>query len=299
MSPELVVQNLVFGLFVGSTYGVAAVGLSLVFGVLRVLNVAHGELLMLGGYLTFWLFALFGLDPFLSVLVCGPALFLLGLALNQGLFTFVERLDEETKIKNSLLISFGLTLVIQNAAQTLWSADDRSVTSTYAAGGTAVLGIAVPYTRLAALLVGLLVILALQQLLQRTYFGKAVRATAEDWEAAAVAGIDVQRTYLVTFALGAALAGVAGTLVSLQYSIAPAIGLAWTLKALVVVVLAGMGSIFGAFAAGLVLGVAEQLSVFVVGSAYREAVGLVLFLLVLLLRPQGLFGARLREDVAL
>ena len=290
MSPELVVQNLVFGLFVGSTYGVAAVGLSLVFGVLRVLNVAHGELLMLGGYVTFWLFALFGLDPFLSVLVCGPALFLLGLALNQGLFTFVERLDEETKIKNSLLISFGLTLVIQNAAQTLWSADERSVTSAYAAGGTAVLGVAVPYPRLAALVIGLLAILALQQLLQRTYFGKAVRATAEDWEAAAVAGIDVRRTYLVTFGLGSALAGVAGTLVSLQYSIAPAIGLAWTLKALVVVVLAGMGSILGAFGAGLVLGVAEQLSVFAVGSAYREVVGLVLFLLVLLLRPQGLFG---------
>jgi branched-chain amino acid transport system permease protein len=290
VSPELVVQNLVFGLFVGSTYGVAAVGLSLVFGVLRVLNVAHGELLMLGGYVTFWLFALLGLDPFLSVLVCGPALFLLGLALNQGLFTFVERLDEETKIKNSLLISFGLTLVIQNAAQTLWSADERSVTSAYAAGGTAVLGVAIPYPRLAAFVIGLLAILALRQLLARTYFGKAVRATAEDWEAAAVAGIDVRRTYLVTFGLGSALAGVAGTLVSLQYSIAPAIGLAWTLKALVVVVLAGMGSILGAFGAGLVLGVAEQLSVFAVGSAYREVVGLVLFLLVLLLRPQGLFG---------
>lgn len=290
MTPELAVQNLLFGLFVGSTYGVAAVGLSLVFGVLRVLNVAHGELLMLGGYATYWLFTLLRLDPFLSVLVCGPALFLLGLALNQGVFRFVERLDEEMKIKNSLLISFGLTLVIQNAAQTLWSADERSVTSAYTAGGTTLFGIAFPYTRLAAFAMGLVVILALQQLLQRTYFGKAVRATAEDWEAAAVAGIDVQRTYLVTFALGAALAGVAGSLVSLQYSIAPAIGLAWTLKALVVVVLAGMGSIFGAFAAGLLLGVAEQLSVFVVGSAYREAVGLILFLLVLLLRPQGLFG---------
>jgi branched-chain amino acid transport system permease protein len=290
MSPELVVQNLLYGLFVGSNYGVAAVGLSLVFGVLRVLNVAHGELLMLGGYATYWLFALVGLDPFLSVLVCAPALFLVGLALHRGLFRFVERLDEETKIKNSLLISFGLTLVIQNAAQALWSADERSVASAYAGGGTTLLGIAIPHTRLAALMIGLLAILALRQLLQRTYFGKAVRATAEDWEAAAMVGVDVQRTYLLTFALGAALAGGAGTLVSLQYSIAPAIGLAWTLKALVVVVLAGMGSIFGAFGAGLVLGVAEQLSAFAVGSAYREVVGLVLFLLVLLLRPQGLFG---------
>ena len=152
------------------------------------------------------------------------------------------------------------------------------------------MGVALPYTRLAGLILALLTILALHQLLQRTYFGKAVRATAEDWEAASVAGIDVQRTYLITFALGAALAGMAGTLVSIQYSIAPTVGIAWTLKALVVVVLAGLGSIFGAFAAGLLLGVAEQISVFILGAAYREVVGLVLFLLVLVLRPQGLFG---------
>ena len=119
MSPQLIAQNLVFGVFVGSNYGLAAVGLSLVFGVLRVLNVAHGELLMIGGYVTFWLFTLTGLDPFLCAPITAAVLFLLGLALNQGLFGFVERLDEETKIKNSLLISFGLTLVIQNAAQAL------------------------------------------------------------------------------------------------------------------------------------------------------------------------------------
>jgi branched-chain amino acid transport system permease protein len=290
MTPEVIAQNLLFGLFVGSTYGVAAVGLSLIFGVLRVLNVAHGELLMLGGYVTFWLFTLAGLDPFLSVLVCAPVLFLFGMVLNWGLFGFVERLDEEAKVKNSLLISFGLTLVLQNAAQALWSADERSVTSTLVRGGTVIAGVAIPYTRLAVFVVALLAILALHQLLQRTYFGKAVRATAEDWEAAAIAGIDVQRTYLVTFGIGAALAGIAGTLISVQYSISPAVGLVWTLKALVVVILAGLGSVFGAFAAGLILGVAEQLSVFVVGAAYREVIGLALFLLVLLLRPQGLFG---------
>ncbi len=290
MSAEIVAQNIVFGLFVGSNYGIAAVGLSLVFGVLRVLNVAHGELLMLGGYVTFWLFTQLGLDPFASVLVCAPAMFVFGLALDRGLFVFVQRLDDDSKIKNSLLISFGLTLVLQNAAQALWSADERSVSSSLIGGGTVILGVAIPYTRLGAMLVSLLVVLALHQLLQRTYFGKAVRATAEDWEAAAVAGINVQRTYLLTFGIGAALAGVAGTLVSVQYSIAPSIGLAWTLKALVVVVLAGLGSIFGAFLAGLALGVAEQLSVFVIGASYREVVGLVLFLLVLVLRPQGLFG---------
>lgn len=294
MSLEAIAQQLAFGIFVGGNYGVAAVGLSLVFGVLRVLNVAHGALLMLGAYLTFWLFSLLGVDPFVSVLVSGPALLLLGLGLNQGLFAFVERLDEERKVNASLLISFGLALVIQNLAQLLWTADERSVNAAYAGKGVTLLGVVLPYTRVGSLTVGFLAILALDRLLRRTYFGKAVRATADDWEAAALAGIDVQRVYLVTFGLGAALGGVAGSLLTLGYSIAPSMGEALTLKAMVVVVLAGMGSIFGAFAAGIFLGVAEVLSVFAIGAPYREVVGLLLFLLVLLVRPQGLFGRRAR-----
>jgi branched-chain amino acid transport system permease protein len=292
LSLDGIVQNLVFGLFVGSNYGIAAVGLSLVFGVLKVLNVAHGELLMLGGYLSYWLFTLAGVDPFLSLGLCVPALFLLGLALHRGLFHYVEQLDEEARIKNSLLISFGLALIVQNVALTLWTADERSITTGYSGSGVSLFGVVLPFTRMAGLVAGLLVIVALHLLLYRTYFGKAVRATTEDWEAAELAGIDVRRTYLVTFALGAALAGLAGALVSVGYSIAPAVGLAWTLKALVVVVLAGLGSVFGTFVAGLLLGVVEALSVLAIGAPYREVVGLSMFLAVLLLRPRGLFGRR-------
>lgn len=292
MSPELLAQNVVFGLFVGSMYGTAAVGLSLVFGVLRVLNVAHGELIMFGGYASYWLFSLAGIDPFLSLLVCAPLLFLLGLGLNSALFARVTRLDEEAKIKNSLLISFGLALIFQNLAIYLWTADERGITTAYSGWGTTVAGVVLPFTRLASLVAALAVVLALHLFLQRTYPGKAIRATALDWEAAALTGVDVRVVYLATFGLGTALAGVAGTLVSIGYSIHPNIGLAWTLKALVVVVLAGMGSILGAFAAGLLLGVAESLSVIAIEPAYREVVGLVLFLLVLLVRPQGLFGRR-------
>jgi branched-chain amino acid transport system permease protein len=256
--------------------------------------VAHGELLMLGGYLTFWLFALAGVDPFVSVLLSAPALLVLGLVLHRGLFVFVERLDEETRIKNSLLVSFGLGLVLQNLAQWAFTADERSVNTAYAGGSAIVLGLVFPYTRLASLALGCLAIVLLDQLLRRTYLGKAIRATAEDWRAAALAGIDIRRTYLITFGIGAALAGVAGSLVSIGSSIAPTLGAAWTLKALVVIVLAGMGSIFGAFAAGLLLGAAEAASNVVFGATYREVVGLVLFLLVLLVRPQGLFARRLR-----
>ncbi len=290
MNVDAMLQNLVFGLFIGSNYGVAAAGLSLVFGVLRVLNVAHGELLMLGGYTSFWLFNLFAVDPFISVLISAPLLLVFGLGLHRGLFVFVERLEEEDRIKNSLLVSFGLGLILQNLAQWLFTADERSVNTAYAGGSAIVLGLVFPYTRLASLAIGTLSIVALDQILRRTFIGKAIRATAEDWRAAALAGIDIRRTYLITFGFAAALAGLAGSLVSIGSSIAPTLGAAWTLKALVVIVLAGMGSIFGAFAAGLLLGAAEAVSTYAFGSVWREVVGLVLFLLVLLVRPQGLFG---------
>jgi branched-chain amino acid transport system permease protein len=290
MNYETIAQNLVFGLFVGSLYGIAAVGLALIFGVLKILNVAHGELLMVGGYVTFWLFTLLGVDPFLSLLISGPALFLFGLALERAIFRHVARLSGETRIKNSLLVSFGITLIVQNAVIRLFSADERGVQMSYSGAGLNAFGIALPYTRLLILTIALIAILGLHLFLQRTYTGKAIRATAEDWEAAALAGIDIQRIYRLTFGIGAALAGMAGTLVSVSYGVAPSIGMVWTLKALVVVVLAGTGSILGAFPVGLFLGAAEALSGTFIGPSYRELVGLVIFLLVLLLRPQGLFG---------
>ena len=283
-------QQVVFGCLVGALYGLAAAGLSLVFGVLKMLNVAHGELIMLGGYATFWFFALAGLDPFLSLLLTGPLLFAVGVALYGGLFRFVAAADEETRIKNSVLIGFGLTLALQNVAILLWTADERSVTTDYSGRVLRLGGLVFPFTRLGTLVFAGLVILGLHWFLTRTYPGKAIRATAADWEAGALVGIDLNRTYLLAFALGSAAAGVGGSLVSVGYDISPNIGLGWTLKALIVVVLAGLGSMPGTFAGGLILGVAESASTIVIGGPYREVVGLVLFLAVLLWRPQGLFA---------
>jgi branched-chain amino acid transport system permease protein len=287
---QSVVQNLIFGLFVGSIYSIAAAGLALVFGVLKLLNVAHGELLMLGGYLSFWLFTLLGLDPFLSLLVCVPALFLAGIVLDRVLYRRLVQLHGETKIKNSLLVSFGLTLILQNAATQLFTADERSVQLAYSGVGLTLFGVVLPYTRLASLLVALVAILGLHLFLQRSYPGKAIRAVAEDGESAALAGIDVGRVSMYTLGLGAALAGMAGTLVVVGYGINPSIGLTWTLKALIVVTLAGTGSVLGALPAGLLLGLVEAISGAALGSTYREVVGLLMFLLVLVLRPSGLFG---------
>jgi branched-chain amino acid transport system permease protein len=283
-------QNLVFGLFVGSVYGVGAVGLALVFGVLKMLNVAHGELVMLGAYTSYWLFVSVGLDPFIALALVVPIMFAVGIALHLVLFDRITRQERETKIKNSLLISFGLGLILQNGATLAWTGDERSIQTFYSGTGITLAGIAFPYTRVATFIITLAAIFVMWYFLQRTRMGRAIRATADDWEAATQAGINIRRTYLLTFGLGAAAAGVAGALIGMTYGFTPTIGLAWTLKSLIIVVLAGTGSVFGAFPAGLLLGLAEALSGVVIGAEYREVVGLVIFLVVLLVRPQGLFG---------
>jgi branched-chain amino acid transport system permease protein len=285
-------QNLVFGILVGGLYGLVAVGLSLVFGVTKFLNVAHGELLMLGGYAAFWVFTLWGVDPFASLPLVVIFLLLIGLLLYKLLFSRMVKLTEDNKIKNTLLIGFGLSLVFQNVALRLWTADDRGITTAYSGQAITLFGIRFPVVRVASLAIALVCLLALHLFLRRTYMGKAIRATVEDWEAATVTGIDVHKVYLVSFLLGAALAGVAGSLVSVGYSIQPAMGLEWTLIALVVMVLGGLGNIFGTFVAGLILGVTQSLTSYWIGGTYREIVALLLFLLVLVFRPQGLFGAR-------
>jgi len=292
MSIQSFVQTLIFGIFVGGIYGIAAMGLALVFGVLKILNIAHGELLMLGGYVSFWLFTTWGMDPFVSLLVTIPILFLIGLLLDRIVYRHVVTLLGEEKIKNSMLVSFGLTLVIQNMAQWGFTADERAIQVAYTGTGLNLFGITLPYTRLGSFGVAIVVTLLLHLFLRRTYYGKAILATAEDWEAAELAGINIHRIYMMTFALGASLAAIAGTFVTITYGIAPSIGIIWTLKALVVVVLAGTGSILGAFPAGILLGVVEAVSGAFIGSTYREVIGLVIFVLVLILRPQGLFARK-------
>ena len=286
----LLPQQLVLGLLIGGLYGLAAAGLSLVFGVLKVLNVAHGELIMLGGYGAFWLFALAGVDPFASLVLVIPATLALGAVLYWALFGWVVRYHEETRIKNSLLIGFGLALALHALAVRLWTADERSITTAYAGSVIEIAGLTVPLVRLASLVLAFALIGALHLLLTRWRWGRAIRAAADDWEAALLTGIDVRRAYVLAFALGTSLAGAAGVLVSVGYSISPSIGLEWTLKALIVIVLAGLGSTFGTFAGGLVLGVAEAVSATVFGGPYREVVGLVIFFVVLVARPQGLFA---------
>lgn len=285
-------QTLAFGLLVGALYGLVALGLSLVFGVTKFLNVAHGELLMFGGYASFMVFSSLHLDPFLTIPITILFLFLIGAILYYLVFSRTVKLPEESKIKNTLLVAFGLSVILQNIALRLWTADERGITASYAGAALTVLGVRFPAVRLASLGVAIIFLLALSLFLQKTYTGKAIRATVQNWEAASLMGIDIHKVYLLSFAIGAALAGAAGTLVTVNYSIQPAMGLDWTMKALIVMVLGGLGNIPGTFVGGLILGVTESATSFFISSNYREVAGLVLFLLVLIFRPQGLFGKK-------
>jgi branched-chain amino acid transport system permease protein len=287
-----IAQNLVYGILVGALYGLAAVGLALVFGVTKFLNVAHGELLMLGGYASFWLFTLWRVDPFLSLPLAVVSLLVVGVVLYKLLFGRMVKLAEAAKIQNTLLVGFGLSLILQNLALHFWTADTRSITTAYSGAVWIILGVRLPVVRVTSLGIAFVLIVALQLFLQRTYTGKALRATVENWEAATLMGIDIQRVYLLSFVVGAALAGVAGALVSVGYSIDPTMGMSWTLKSLVVMVLGGLGSLTGTFVGGLILGVTESATGYFFSLTYQEVVGLVLFLLVLIFRPQGLFGAK-------
>jgi branched-chain amino acid transport system permease protein len=285
-------QNLAFGLLVGALYGLVALGLSMIFGVTKILNVAHGELLMFGGYASFWAFSLLGLDPFLSIPTTIIFLFLIGAVLYKLIFSRTVKLPEESKIKNTLLVAFGLSVILQNLALRFWTADERGITTAYASDALTVLGVRFPLVRIASLAVAIIFLIALQLFLKKTYTGKAIRATVQNWEAASLMGIDIHKVYLLSFAIGAALAGAAGTLVAVNYSIQPAMGLGWTMKALIVMVLGGLGNIPGTFVGGLILGVTESSTSFFISNNYREVAGLVLFLLVLIFRPQGLFGTK-------
>jgi branched-chain amino acid transport system permease protein len=287
-------QNLVFGILVGALYGLAALGLSLVFGVTKFLNVAHGELLMIGGYASFWIFSLWGFGPFLSLPLNILVLSLIGLLLYKLIFVRMVKLDTENKIKNTMLVGFGLSLILQNLAIYFWTADDRGITTTYSAEAWTFLGIRFPLVRLASFVVAFVCLIALNIYLRKTYTGRAIRATVEDWEAASLMGIDVHKVYQFSFVLGAALAGIAGALVSITFSVNPFMGMHWTLKALVVMVLGGLGSFTGTFVGGLVLGATESATALLIGGNYREIVGLILFLLILIFRPQGLLGSKQR-----
>lgn len=286
---DLLSQTVVNGINIGALYGLIAIGLSLTFGVMKFLNVGHGEFVVIGGYVSYWLLEGLNIDPFLSIPLVLIALFIIGAICYKLFFSALSSFHEEEKVKNSLLIGFGLYLVLPQLMRFLWTGDERAITPSYSGNSFAFLNIRCGYIPLAGVVIAIAVTIALHYFLHKTYFGKAVRATTENWKAAKLMGINVNRTYMITFSLGIAIAGLGGVMAGLTQSISPDIGMEWTLKALIVLVLAGVGKVRGTFIAGLILGIIEAVGAIFMGP-YSVTLSLVVFLSILMYRPQGLFG---------
>jgi branched-chain amino acid transport system permease protein len=283
---ETFIQSLVSGILTGSLYAMIGVGLTVIFGVMRIINLAHGEMVMLGMFGAYWSYSLWKLDPFVSVLLWVPLLFLAGMLAYRFLLKAIIPGGE----LNTLLYTAGLSLLIANLALFAWTGDYRTLNLPYAIEPLRPFGIAVPVPLAIAFALAALITFALYLFLARTDTGRAVRATSQDPEAAALMGINVERIAMITFGLGTALAAAAGVLLVPSLYLYPTVGEILIVKCFVIVVLGGLGSVPGAIAGGVLLGVVESLGAVYVSVAYKDTIGFIIFLLVLLFRPQGLFG---------
>jgi branched-chain amino acid transport system permease protein len=282
----VLIQSILSGVLIGGVYALTGIGLTLIFGVMRVINFAQGELVMVGMYGTFFLFSLLGVDPFLSVVVTMPAMFLLGAVLQRSLINRVL----DALPQNQILLTIGMGLVLSNVAMLAFTSDYRILSTSYSSSSVPLGPIRLSTPLIYCFLITVVITAALYWFLVKTDVGHAVRATAQDRDAAQLMGVNVRNMGVLAFGLGSALAGAAGALVAPTYYIYPQVGGAFTLKAFVVVVLGGMGSIIGATLGGVLIGVAESVSGTYFGSGWKDVCVYVIFLLVLLLKPAGLLG---------
>ena len=271
-------------------YATMAYGLGLIYGVLRVVNLAHGGVIMGGAYLGWVLFERWGLDPYLSLPIVIAASFGLGLLMYRLLVRHLPRGPAGGPA--SLLLLFGTWLVLRNVAYLLFTGNDQAIRTSYSTTSVSILGTHVSVNRLAVLAIAVVLPALLQLLLTRTYTGRAIRAVAQNADSCTLVGVDVERIYGLTFGLGTALAGVAGLLSATIFSFNPVFGSGELLKSFVVVVLGGLGSVLGTGLAALILAVVEVFAILVLPSYLTSAVGFVMLVLVLVLRPGGLFGQR-------
>lgn len=279
-------QTLVTGILQGGVYAAVAVGLSLVFGVSGILNAAHGELVMLGAFTTYWLVALYRVDPLLTLPLSFLALFVLGWLLQY----FVLHRTLGGPLLVSLLVTFGISLVLVNTALRLWSADHRMLKVSYFDRSLLLGPFILPYSRLAAFAVGVGMVVGLTQFLRRTRLGTMIRATAQDWEMARLLGVNPRSIYALTFGLGSGITGVAGSLVAFYAPVEPNMGLTYTLFAFAVVVLGGMGHVPGVLAGGLALGIAQALTETYTEAGLSLLVAFLLLYLILRFMPAGITG---------
>jgi branched-chain amino acid transport system permease protein len=285
-SIPLLLQAIVSGILIGGVYSLVAIGLSLIFGVMKIINFAHGAFMMLGMFVTYWLYVLLGIDPYLSLLFSIPVLFFLGLLTERFLIDKVLDAPEH----NQLLLTLGISLVIENLALFLWSPNFRTINVPYATKAATLGTVMISLPKVIAFLFAILLTGVLYYFLKKTDLGKAIRAASEEKEGALTVGINLKKIYYIAFAIGTACAGAAGTVAAPFFYVSPQVGGVFVITAFVVVVLGGMGNFIGAFVGGIIVGLAESVGAAFFPGQLKQFIIYFIFILVLLFKPAGLFG---------
>ncbi len=285
MELRVFLQAIVSGLLTGGVYSLIGVGLNLIFGVMKIINFAHGSLLMLGMYSTYWLFTFFKIDPYLSLAITVPLLFLIGVIIQKVLIHPIIEYPEN----NQLVLTMGVMLFLENLALFLWGPDFRTVKVSYVGTVLSLSIVRVNLLRFIAFAGGLFLALLLYIFLKKTDMGKAIRASSEEREGASVVGISVKRVHLISFGIGTACVGAAGTLMTPFFYLSPHVGHLFLLTAFMVVVMGGMGSFVGAIIGGFIIGLTESLGAVMLPGSLGQIIPFSLFVIVLLFKPTGLF----------
>jgi len=288
------IQATAFGLLIGGVYALFASGLTLIFGVMKVINIAHGALLILGAFLTFTLWDELGIDPLAAILITTPAMFAFGYLLY---LTMIRPL-RGAPLSSTVLLTFGLALVFEAAMGLIWGNESRSARPSYFDQSFDVAGIVLPKAQVYACAVAILVLSLLWIFLTRTWAGRAIRAASANTEGASLVGVNIAGVSALTFAVGVATVGAAGSMVSVLYPFLPGSHYIWIARVLSIIVLGGLGSLKGAVVGAALLGLAEVYTQTYISASWATAVPYLLIFIVLFVRPQGLMGTRLREDVA-
>jgi ABC-type branched-subunit amino acid transport system permease subunit len=284
LSLGLLSQLLINGVLFGTMYGIAAIGLSLIFGTMQIIFVAQGTMIILAAFFCFWLFTLLSIDPYLSLLIIIPAFLLFG----RGFYEIVFRKVAGSKI-TSLLIAFGLMALLEHLMTVLWTANTRAIQTSYTTYSISAIGSKISFTRLISFFIALLSALGVTVFLKKTLIGKAVRAASENLVSCRLIGISPQRVNGITFAIGIGLAAIAGVATATTYPFDPYSGFIFSLKAMVALALGGLGSVWGAFLGGVLLGVLESWGSFFISGGWADAISYGVFLGILMFKPEGLF----------
>ena len=291
---EILFQVLINGILFGTMYGIAALGLSLIFGTMQIIFITQGAMIILAAYGAFWLHDLLAIDPFVSIAILVPVALVVGAGIYQLLFRKLAGRGDAGKAA-SLLVAFGLMYLLENFMSITWSPNPRAIQTDYTSTSIALMGVKISFTRLMAFFMAIAATAIVTVFLRKTMLGKAIRAAAENMESARIVGIKPHWVKSLTFAIGVCLASLAGIATATTYSFDPYFGFIFSLKAMIALALGGMGSIIGALCGGIILGIIESMGAYIWTGGWADVLSYTVFLLVIMFKPEGLFVRRAKD----